>query len=143
MASKKKVTAIIKVYAAAGQATPAPPIGPALGPAGVNAMDFCKQFNARTAGQEGLIIPAVITVYQDRSFSFITKTPPVGVLIKKYVGIAKASATPGKEKVAILTRAQAEEIAKIKLPDLNCTDMEAALRVIAGSARSMGIEVDY
>ncbi len=142
MAVKKKIMTIIKVYAPAGQATPAPPIGPALGPAGVNAMEFCKAFNARTAAQEGLIIPAVITVYVDRSFTFITKTPPVSVLIKKYAGLAKAAATAGKELVGKLTRQQVEEIAKIKMPDLNCTDLDAAMRVVAGSARSMGIEVE-
>ena len=137
----KKITGLIKLQIPAGKATPAPPVGPALGQQGVNIMDFCKAFNAKTQADEGLIIPVVITVYQDRSYSFITKTPPAAVLLKKAAGIAKGSAEPNKSKVAQVTMRQVEEIAKSKLPDLNAGDMEAAKRIIMGTARSMGVDV--
>ncbi|MBW2020488.1 MAG: 50S ribosomal protein L11 [Deltaproteobacteria bacterium] len=137
----KKVIGSIKLQVPAGQANPSPPIGPALGQQGVNIMEFCKAFNAKTAGQEGMIIPVVITVYQDRSFSFITKTPPASVLLKKAAKIAKGSGDPKREKVGKVTRAQVEEIAKMKLVDLNTNDIEGACKIIAGTARSMGIEV--
>ncbi|MEX0900556.1 MAG: 50S ribosomal protein L11 [Gammaproteobacteria bacterium] len=139
----KKVQAFIKLQVAAGKANPSPPVGPALGQHGVNIMEFCKQFNAQTQGVEpGLPLPVVITVYSDRSFTFITKTPPAAVLLKKAAGIAKGSATPNTNKVAKVTRAQLEEIAKTKEPDLNAASLDAAVRTIAGSARSMGIEVE-
>ena len=139
----KKVTGFIKLQVPAGAANPAPPVGPALGQHGVNIMEFCKQFNAQTQGVEpGLPLPVVITVYSDRSFTFITKTPPAAVLLKKAAGIAKGSATPNTNKVAKVTRAQLEEIAKTKAPDLNAAGLDAAVRTIAGSARSMGIEVE-
>ena len=138
----KKVTALIKLQVPAGKATPAPPIGPALGQHGVNIPGFCKDFNDRTAKQVGLIIPVVITVYQDRSFTFITKTPPAAVLIKKACNIETASATPNKTKVAKITKAQVEEIAKMKMVDLNAASLEAACSMIAGTARSMGIVVE-
>lgn len=137
----KKVTAIIKLQVNAAKATPAPPIGPALGQHGVNIPGFCKEFNARTAKQEGYIIPVVITVYSDRSFTFITKTPPVPVLIKKTLGIESASARPNRDKVAQLTQAQVREIAEKKMPDLNAASIEAAMSMIAGTARSMGVVV--
>jgi len=139
----KKVTAQVKLQIPAGKATPAPPVGTALGPQGVNIMDFCKAFNAKTSAkdQEGLIIPVVITIFSDRSFTFITKTPPATVLIKKAAGIESGSPTPHTKKVGKITRKQAEEIAKIKMPDLNASDMDSAVRLIAGSARSMGIDV--
>ena len=138
----KKVAGYIKLQIAAGAATPAPPVGPALGQHGVNIMDFCKQFNARTQDQPGMVIPVVITVYADRSFTFVTKTPPAAVLIKKAAGIDTASGEPNKKKVATITRAQAEEIAKTKMPDLNAASVEAATSMIAGTARSMGIVVE-
>ena len=137
----KKVIGQIKLQIAAGKATPAPPVGTALGPHGVNIMDFCKAFNAKTAGQEGLIIPAVVTVYQDRSYSFITKTPPAAVLLKRAANIAKGSGEPNRTKVGTVTRRQVEEIAKTKMPDLNCGSLEEAVRTVAGTARSMGIDV--
>ncbi len=137
----KKVIGQIKLQIPAGKATPAPPVGPALGQHGVNIMDFCKAFNAKTQAQEGLIIPVVITVYQDRSYSFITKTPPAAVLLKRVANIAKGSAEPNKTKVAKVTMKQVEEIAKTKLPDLNANDLEAAKQIILGTARSMGLEV--
>jgi large subunit ribosomal protein L11 len=137
----KKIIGSIKLQVAAGQASPSPPIGPALGQQGVNIMEFCKAFNAKTAGQEGMIIPVVITVYQDRSFSFITKTPPAAVLLKKAAKVAKGAGDPKRERVGEVTRAQVEEIAKLKLPDLNANDLENACRIIEGTARSMGIEV--
>jgi large subunit ribosomal protein L11 len=137
----KKVTAQIKLQIPGGKATPAPPVGPALGQAGVNIMDFCKNFNARTAKDDGLIIPVVITVYADRSYTFITKTPPVAVLIKKAVGIAKGSGEPNKTKVGQITARQVEEIAKMKLPDLNAETLEAAINTVKGTARSMGVDV--
>ena len=138
----KKVTAIIKLQVNAAKATPAPPIGPALGQHGVNIPGFCKEFNARTAKQEGYIIPVVITVYSDRSFTFITKTPPVPVLIKKTLGIESASARPNRDKVAQLTQAQVLEIAEKKMPDLNAASIEAAMSMVKGTARSMGITVE-
>jgi large subunit ribosomal protein L11 len=137
----KKITGYIKLHIPAGKATPAPPVGPALGQQGVNIMDFCKAFNAKTAKQEGLIIPVVITVYHDRSYSFITKTPPASVLLKKVAGLAKGSGAPNKDKVGKVTRAQVEEIARTKLPDLNCDTLEAAVKTVMGTARSMGIEI--
>ena len=137
----KKVTAQIKLQCPAGQANPAPPVGPALGQHGVNIMDFCKQFNAKTQKQAGMIIPVIITVYQDRSFSFILKTPPAAILLLKAAGIEKGSGQPNKVKVGKVTRAQVEEIAKIKMPDLNCVDLAAAMRTVEGTARNMGIEV--
>ena len=138
----KKVTGYIKLQIAAGKATPAPPVGPALGQHGVNIMGFCKEFNERTAKQAGLIIPVVITVYADHSFSFICKTPPAAVLLKKAAGLESASGEPNKTKVATLTRAQAEEIAKTKMPDLNAASLEAATEMIKGTARSMGIVIE-
>ena len=137
----KKVTGQIKLQIPGGQATPAPPVGPALGQAGVNIMDFCKAFNAKTQNDNGTIIPVVITVYADRSFTFITKTPPAAVLLKQAAGVPKGSGEPNKEKVARVTRAQVEEIAKTKMPDLNAASIEAAMRIIEGTARSMGFEV--
>jgi large subunit ribosomal protein L11 len=137
----KKVIGSIKLQVAAGQANPSPPIGPALGQQGVNIMEFCKAFNAKTAGQEGMIIPVVITVYQDRSFSFVTKTPPASVLLKKAAKIAKGSGDPKRERVGEVTRAQIEEIANMKLVDLNANDLDNACKIIEGTARSMGIEV--
>ena len=137
----KKVTKVVKLQVPAGKATPAPPVGPALGQAGVNIMAFVKEFNDRTAQQAGLIIPVVISVYEDRSFTFITKTPPAAVLLKKAAGIEKASGEPNKNKVAKLPRAKVQEIAELKMPDLNAGSIEAATSMIAGTARSMGIEV--
>ena len=138
----KKIIGQIKLQIPGGQATPAPPVGPALGQAGVNIMDFCKAFNARTQAQQGTIIPVVITVFADRTYSFITKTPPAAVLLLKAAGVAKGSGEPNRDKVARVTRAQVEEIAKTKQPDLTASTMEAAMRTIAGTARSMGIEVE-
>ena len=140
----KKVQAMVKLQIAAGKATPAPPVGTALGPQGVNIMDFCKAFNAKTSGkdQEGLIIPVVITIFSDRSFTFITKTPPVPVLIKRAVNLAKGSAEPHKNKVGKITQARIEEIAKIKMPDLNCYTVESAIEQVKGACRSMGVEVE-
>ncbi|MGI6112562.1 MAG: 50S ribosomal protein L11 [Mahellales bacterium] len=138
----KKVTALIKLQIPAGKATPAPPVGPALGQHGVNIMGFCKEFNEKTAKQAGLIIPVVITVYQDRSFTFITKTPPAAVLLKKAAGLDKASGVPNKTKVATVTRKQVAEIAELKMPDLNAADLESAISMISGTARSMGIVVE-
>jgi len=137
----KKVQAMVKLQIAAGKATPAPPVGTALGPQGVNIMDFCKNFNAKTAKDEGLIIPVVVTVYADRSYSFITKTPPASILLLKAAGVPKGSGTPNKEKVGKVTKKQVEDIAKTKLPDLNAADLPAAVRIVEGTARSMGIEV--
>jgi large subunit ribosomal protein L11 len=137
----KKVVAQVKLQISAGQATPAPPVGTALGPHQVNIMDFCKAFNARTQGQQGLIIPVVVTVYGDRSYTFITKTPPASILLAKAAGIEKGSGEPNRNKVGKVTKAQVEEIAKKKMPDLNTGSLEAAVKVIAGTARSMGIEV--
>jgi len=137
----KKVVGQIKLQIPAGQATPAPPVGPALGQAGVNIMDFCKAFNAKTQGQPGMITPVIITVYADRSYTFITKTPPAAVLLKKAAGLEKGSGEPNRNKVGKVTDAQVEEIAKTKMPDLNAASLEAAKRIVAGTARSMGIEV--
>jgi large subunit ribosomal protein L11 len=137
----KKVVGQIKLQIPGGKATPAPPVGPALGQAGVNIMDFCKAFNAKTAKDDGLIIPVVITVYADRSYTFITKTPPVAVLIKRAVGIAKGSGEPNKNKVGTITQKQVEEIAKMKLPDLNAESLQAAINTVKGTARSMGVDV--
>ncbi len=138
----KKVVTNIKLQVSAGQANPSPPIGPALGQHGVNIMEFCKQFNAKTQGQEGMIIPVVITVYSDRSFTFITKTPPAAILLKKAAQIAKGSSEPNRNKVAKVSKAQVEEIAKLKMPDLNARDLQAAVATISGTARSMGIEIE-
>lgn len=137
----KKIEGYIKLQIPAGKATPAPPVGPALGQHGVNIVEFTKQFNAKTANMGDTIVPVVITVYTDRSFSFITKTPPAAVMIKKACGIAKASGEPNKNKVAKITRAQVQEIAETKMPDLNAADIEAAMSMIVGTARSMGIEI--
>jgi len=138
---KKKIAAVVKVQLNAGAATPAPPVGTALGPHGVNIMDFCKQYNAATESQRGNVIPVEITIYEDRSFSFITKTPPAPELIKKAAGVAKGSPTPHTAKVGSITAAQVREIAQTKMPDLNAPSMEAAEKIIAGTARSMGITV--
>ena len=137
----KKVQAQVKLQIAAGKATPAPPVGTALGPHGVNIMDFCKNFNAKTAKDEGLIIPAVVTIYTDRSYTFITKTPPAPVLLKRAANIAKGSGVPNKTKVGTVTGTQVEEIARLKLPDLNTQSIEAAVASIRGTARSMGLDV--
>jgi large subunit ribosomal protein L11 len=137
----KRVVAFVKLQVPAGQATPAPPVGTALGPHGVNIMDFCKQFNAQTQSQPGMIIPVELTIYADRSFTFITKTPPASVLLKKEAGLEKASGQPNREKVGSVTSAQVRKIAETKMPDLNAGDIDAAMRIVAGTARSMGIEV--
>lgn len=137
----KKVIALVKLQVPAGKANPSPPIGPALGQHGVNIMDFCKAFNARTAKEEGMIIPVIITVYQDRTYTFITKTPPAAVLLKKAAKIAKGAKDPKREKVGKITRKQVEEIASLKMVDLNANDLNAACLIIEGTARSMGIEV--
>lgn len=137
----KKIASYIKLQVPAGQATPSPPIGPALGQHGVNIMEFCKSFNAQTQSQAGMITPVVITVYTDRSFTFITKTPPAAVLIKKELGIEKGAAEPNKTSVGELRRSQLESIARIKMPDMNCYDVEAAMKVVAGTARSMGVQI--
>jgi len=139
--AKKEVTAQVKLQIAAGKATPAPPVGPALGPHGVNIMEFCKAFNAQTAPMGDTIIPVVLTIYKDRTFTFITKTPPASELIKKAAGVIKGSSTPNKDKVGKLTSAQVKEIAQTKLPDLNAYSLDAAMRIIAGTARSMGVEI--
>jgi large subunit ribosomal protein L11 len=138
----KKIVANIKLQVAAGKATPAPPVGSALGPHGLNIMDFCKAFNAKTAKQDGLIIPVVVTVYSDRTYSFITKTPPAAVLLKKAANIAKGSGEPNKAKVGKVSMKDVREIAQLKMPDLNASDIEAAVRIVLGTARSMGVEVD-
>ena len=138
----KKVSAYIKLQIPAGQANPSPPVGPALGQHGVNIMEFCKAFNAQTQTEAGMVIPVVITVYADRSFSFITKTPPAAILLKKAAGLDKGSGSPKMEKVGKVTSAQVEEIAKLKMPDLNAIDSSGAVKIIEGTARSMGIEVD-
>ncbi|UCF79053.1 MAG: 50S ribosomal protein L11 [Candidatus Eiseniibacteriota bacterium] len=137
----KPVAATVKLQIPAGNATPAPPVGPALGQHGVNIVEFCKAFNARTQGQPGMIIPVVITIYKDRTFSFITKTPPAAILLKRAAGIAKASGEPNRTKVAKVTKAQVQEIAQLKMPDLNAATLEAAMRMVEGTARSMGIEI--
>ncbi|MCQ2736036.1 MAG: 50S ribosomal protein L11 [bacterium] len=138
----KKVKAVVKLQCPAGKANPAPPVGPALGQHGVNIMEFVKQYNARTANQIGMVIPAEITIYEDRTFTFITKTPPASALLIKAAGIEKGSGKPNTNKVAKITRAQVEEIAKIKMPDINANDIDAAINIIAGTARSMGIVVE-
>jgi large subunit ribosomal protein L11 len=138
----KKITGYIKLQIPAGAATPAPPVGPALGQHGVNIMEFCKTFNARTQGQQGLIIPVVITVFSDRTFTFITKTPPAAILLLRAAGIPKGSGVPNKNKIGKVTKKQVEEIAKTKMPDLNAASLEAAVRTVEGTARSMGIEVE-
>jgi len=138
----KKIVANIKLQVPAGKATPAPPVGSALGPHGLNIMDFCKAFNAKTAKQEGLIIPVVVTVYNDRTYTFITKTPPAAVLLKKAANIAKGSAEPNKTKVGKVTMKQVQEIAQTKMPDLNAANLDAAVKIILGTARSMGLEVE-
>ena len=137
----KKVVGMVKLQIPAGQANPSPPVGPALGQHGVNIMEFCKSFNAQTKNMEGTIIPVVITIYADRSFSFVTKTPPAAVLLKKAAGIIKGSGEPNRNKVGQVTRAQVKEIAQTKLPDLNTTSLESAVRTVEGAARSMGIEI--
>jgi large subunit ribosomal protein L11 len=137
----KKVTGFVKLQVPAGAANPAPPVGPALGQHGVNIMEFCKQFNARTQGQPGMIIPVEITVYADRSFTFITKTPPAAVLLKKAAGVQSGAAVPNRDKVATVNRRQVREIAELKMPDLNAASVESAMRMIEGTARSMGIQV--
>ncbi len=138
----KRVAAKVKLQIPAGKATPAPPVGTALGPHGVNIMEFCKQFNARTASEAGMIIPVEITVYEDRSFTFVTKTPPAAVLLLKAAGVEKGSARPNREKVGRVTRAQVEEIARLKMQDLNARDLDGAVRMVEGTARSMGIVVE-
>jgi large subunit ribosomal protein L11 len=137
----KKIDTTIKLQIPAGQANPSPPVGPALGQRGVNIMEFCKAFNAKTQDQQGLLTPVVITVYADRSFSFITKTPPASTLLKKAAGLEKASSEPARQMKGSVTRKQLEEIAKTKMPDLNAQDLEGAIRIVAGTARSMGLEV--
>lgn len=137
----KKVVGYVKLQIPGGQATPAPPVGPALGQRGINIMEFCKQFNARTQDKMGLILPVIITIYSDKSFTFVVKTPPASVLLKKAAGIEKGSSEPKRTKVGKVTRQQIREIAQMKMPDLNTTDLEAAMRIIEGTAKSMGIEV--
>jgi large subunit ribosomal protein L11 len=137
----KPITAVVKLQVPAGQATPAPPVGTALGPHGVNIMEFVKQFNGRTQGQAGIITPVEVTIYKDRTFTFITKTPPAAVLLKKEAGIEKGSPTSNRQKVGAVTRAQVRKIAELKMPDLNATSLEAAMKMVAGTARSMGLEV--
>src|SRR5256714_499860 len=139
--AKKQVVAIVKIQIPAGAATPAPPVGTALGPHGVNIMDFCKNFNAKTAKDDGLIIPVVVTIYADRSYTFITKTPPAAILLKRAANIAKGSGVPNKNKVGTVTAKQVEDIAKLKLQDLNCDTVDAAMRSVRGTARSMGLDV--
>lgn len=142
MAKKKKIIGLVKLQIPAGKATPAPPVGPALGQHGVNIMAFCKDFNEKTAAEGGLIIPVELTVYDDRSFTFITKTPPAAVLLKKELGIEKGSGEPNKNKVATISRDKVQEIAKLKMEDLNTTDLDAATKIIEGTARSMGVVVE-
>ncbi len=137
----KPIVAVVKLQVPAGQATPAPPVGTALGPHGVNIMEFVKQFNAKTQAQMGMVTPVVVTIYKDRTFTFITKTPPAAVLLKKEAGIEKGSPTSNRQKVGTVTRAQLQKIAEIKMPDLNATSLESAMKMVAGTARSMGLEV--
>jgi large subunit ribosomal protein L11 len=137
----KKITALVKLQVTAGQANPAPPIGPALGQHGINIMEFCKQFNEQTVSQTGTVLPVIITIYADRSFSFITKTPPAAVLLKKAIGVDKGSKEPNRSKVGDISKAQVEEIAKLKLKDLNARTVEAAVKIIEGTARSMGVKI--
>ena len=138
---RKRVAQVLKLQIPAGQATPAPPVGPALGQAGINIMDFCKQYNAATQQQTGTIVPVEITVYEDRSFTFVTKTPPAAVLLRQKAGVMKGSGEPNREKVGSVTRSQVREIAEIKMPDLNANDVDAAMKIVEGTARSMGITV--
>ena len=138
---RKKVMQVLKLQITGGQATPAPPVGPALGQAGINIMEFCKQYNAATQQQSGTVVPVEITVYEDRSFSFITKTPPAAVLLKQKAGLDKGSSVPNRDKVGTVSRDQVREIAEVKLPDLNANDVEAAMKIVEGTARSMGITV--
>ena len=138
----KKITGVVKLQITAGNATPAPPVGPALGQQGINIMEFCKAYNSRTQAQAGTVVPVIITVYVDKSFSFITKTPPAAELLKKAAKVPKGSGEPNRIKVGVVTNAQVQEIAQLKLPDLNATDIEMASRIIAGTARSMGIKVE-
>ncbi|MGI8407898.1 MAG: 50S ribosomal protein L11 [Actinomycetota bacterium] len=138
---RKKIAQVLKLQIVGGKATPAPPVGPALGQAGINIMDFCKQYNAETQGSTGTVVPVEITVYEDRSFSFITKTPPAAVLLRQKAGVQKGSAEPNKTKVASVTKDQVREIAEIKMPDLNANDVDAAMKIVEGTARSMGITV--
>jgi large subunit ribosomal protein L11 len=138
----KKITATIKLYCPAGSANPAPPVGPALGQHGLNIMEFCKKFNEQTKGREGLILPVVITAYEDKSFTFIIKSPPCSVLLKRAAGVAKASGVPNKEKIGKVTRQQVKEIAQMKAKDLNTADIEQAMKIVEGTARSMGIEIE-
>jgi large subunit ribosomal protein L11 len=138
----KKVKAVVKIQIPAGKANPAPPVGTALGPHGVNIMEFCKAFNAQTSKDDGLVIPAVVTIFTDRSFTFVTKTPPAAVLLKRAAGLAKGSPTPNKKKVGKVTKAQVQQIAKQKMPDLTAASMESAMRLVEGTARSMGIEIE-
>jgi len=140
--ARKSVTAVVKLHIPAGQATPAPPVGPALSQHGVSAVEFCKQFNARTQGKEGLIIPAVVTIYRDRSFTFLLKSPPAAILLKRAAGLAKASGEPNRDKVARVPRKTIREIAEQKMKDLNAPDLQAAMSMIAGTARSMGIQIE-
>jgi large subunit ribosomal protein L11 len=140
-ARRKKVAQILKLQITGGQATPAPPVGPALGQAGINIMDFCKQYNAATQNQTGTVVPVEITVYEDRSFTFVTKTPPAAVLLRQKAGVDKGSSEPNRTKVASVTKDQVREIAEIKMPDLNANDVEAAMKIVEGTARSMGITV--
>ena len=137
----KKVIGFVKLQIPAGRANPAPPVGTALGPQGINIMAFCKEFNSRTQAQDGLILPVEITIFSDKSFTFILKTPPAAILIKKELGIEKGSGTPNRDKVGVITRAQVRKIAEIKMPDLNCESIESAMAMVAGAARSMGVEV--
>jgi large subunit ribosomal protein L11 len=139
---RKKVAQVLKLQITGGQATPAPPVGPALGQAGINIMEFCKQYNAATQAQTGTVVPVEITVYEDRSFSFVTKTPPAAVLLRQKAGVDKGSSEPNRNKVARVTKDQLREIAEIKMPDLNANDVEAAMKIVAGTARSMGITVE-
>jgi large subunit ribosomal protein L11 len=139
--AKRRVAAVVKIQIEAGAATPAPPVGTALGPHGINIMDFCKAYNASTENQRGTVVPAEITIYEDRTFSFVTKTPPAPVLLRKAAGLEKGSSTPRRESVGSVTEAQVREIAELKMPDLNAIDLEGAMKQIAGTARSMGIEV--
>jgi large subunit ribosomal protein L11 len=141
MAPKKKILTVVKLQIAAGQATPAPPVGTALGPHGLNIMEFCKQYNAATESQRGTIIPAEITIYEDRSFTFVTKTPPAAVLIKQKAGLEKGSGEPNRTKVGTINRTKVREIAELKMPDLNANDVDAAMKIIEGTARSMGVTV--
>ena len=141
MAPKKKILTVVKLQISAGQATPAPPVGTALGPHGINIMEFCKQYNAATESQRGTIIPAEITIYEDRSFTFITKTPPAAVLIKQKAGLEKGSGEPNRNKVGTISRTKVREIAELKMPDLNANDVDTALKIIEGTARSMGVTV--